>query len=83
LTFAAEKLARCNAYGALIFKVLKPLNLKKDSGLLTGLLTQSPQILNLMQGILPLSFIDTRTACALAAKKYIAILNDFLYLEQS
>jgi hypothetical protein len=39
LTFATEKLARCNASGALIFKVLKPLNLKKDSGLLTGLLT--------------------------------------------
>jgi hypothetical protein len=50
LTFAAENLTRCNASGALIVKVLEPLNLKKDSGLLTGLLTQSPQILNLMQG---------------------------------
>jgi hypothetical protein len=53
-----------------MIKALKPLNLKKDSGLLTGLLTQSPQILNLMQGFLSLSFIDTRTACALAARKY-------------
>jgi hypothetical protein len=43
---------------------------QKDRGLLTGLLTQLPQILNLMQGILPLSFIDTRTACVLAARKY-------------
>jgi hypothetical protein len=38
LTLAAEKLTG-NASGTLIVQALKPLNLKKDSGLLTGLLT--------------------------------------------
>jgi hypothetical protein len=48
----------------LIVKVLKPLKLKKDSALLTGLLTHKivRDALNLIQGISPLSFIDLRTA---------------------
>jgi hypothetical protein len=45
-------------------KALKPLKLKKDSALWTGLLTHNivRDALNLIQGISPLSFIDLRTA---------------------
>jgi hypothetical protein len=45
-------------------KALKPLKLKKDSALWTGLLTHKivRDALNLIQGISPLSFIDLRTA---------------------
>jgi hypothetical protein len=43
-------------------KALKPLKLKKDSALWTGLLTHKivRDALNLIQGISPLSFIDLR-----------------------
>jgi len=41
-------------------KALKPLKLKKDTGLLTHKIVRD--VLNLIQGISPLSFIDLRTA---------------------
>ena len=46
-------------------KALKPLKLKKNSGLLTGLLTHkiwSEGSLKLIQGLWPVSFIDSSTA---------------------
>ena len=66
LRLNSNLLYRCsrgnNASGTLIVKALKPLNLKKDSGLLTGLLTHL--IVRYALGLdslrSPLSFIESR-----------------------
>jgi hypothetical protein len=66
LRLNSDLLYRCsrgnNASGTLIVKALKPLNLKKDSGLLTGLLTHKivREILEPDSLRSPLSFIESR-----------------------
>jgi len=61
-----QHLTNDNASGLLMIKALKPLNLEKDSGLLTGLLTHNiaPNIESDARDLVTLFYWYTHSLCA-------------------